>query len=90
MYHWFKPSGAGPCSLNVSLITLTLLVVISFSLVSLHPVAKRGSLFPSAVIGLYCTYLTFSSLQSEPKDYQCNGLAQTITAASGGLTGVCH
>lgn len=28
-------------------------------------------------------YLTFSALQSEPKDYACNGLAQRLTAASG-------
>ncbi len=83
MYHWFKPAGAGACSLNVALITLALLVVVALSVLSLHPVCKKGSIFPSAVIALYCMYLCFSSLQSEPKDYQCNGLAQKITAASG-------
>jgi hypothetical protein len=43
----------------------------------------QGSIFPSAMVGLYCTYLCFSALQSEPKDYACNGLAQQLTTASG-------
>lgn len=41
MYHWFKPSDAGSCSLNVSLITVTLLLVVGFSALSLHPVVKK-------------------------------------------------
>jgi hypothetical protein len=85
MYHWFKPEGAGSCSLNITLITLALVVVVAISALSLHPVSKSGSIFPSATIGLYCMYLCFSALQSEPKDYECNGLAQRITAASGGV-----
>ncbi|KAJ9530777.1 hypothetical protein QJQ45_014934 [Haematococcus lacustris] len=83
MFYWFKPMAAGSCSFNVTLITLALLVVVLMTAVSLHPAAKSGSIFPSAVIGLYCTYLCFSALQSEPKDYVCNGLAKQITAASG-------
>lgn len=43
MYYWFKPSGAGSCSLNVGLITVTLLLVVSFSLLSLAPLAKGVS-----------------------------------------------
>ena len=45
--------------------------------------ARNGSLFPAAVVTLYCTYLCYSSLQSEPHDYQCNGLGKRLTAASG-------
>jgi hypothetical protein len=35
-------------------------------------------------VGLYCMYLCFSALQSEPKTYECNGLAQRLTTMSGG------
>lgn len=81
-FRWFKPAGAGSCSLNTFLIVTALLLCLAFSLVSLHPLARGGSLFPSAVISLYCMYLLFSALQSEPKEYECNGLGQTLTAVS--------
>lgn len=45
--------------------------------------AQNGSLFPSAVVTLYCSYICYSALQSEPHDYQCNGLGKHFTAASG-------
>lgn len=83
LFYFFKPAGAGSCSLNVSLITVALLVCVVFSLLSLHPAARGGSLFPSAIISLYCMYLCYSALQSEPRDYACNGLGQRLTAASG-------
>ena len=44
----------------------------------------QASVLPASIIGLYIAYLCFSALQSEPKDYECNGLGRTITAASGG------
>ncbi|KXZ45723.1 hypothetical protein GPECTOR_51g709 [Gonium pectorale] len=84
MYHWFKPAGAGSCSLNIALITLTLLLAVGFSMLSLTPVVRQGSIFPASVISLYAAYLCFSALQSEPRDYACNGLAHRLTAASGG------
>lgn len=83
MYYWFKPSGAGDCSFNIGMITLTLIICVGFSMLSLHPQAHNGSLFPASIISLYCTYLTYSALQSEPRDYECNGLGQRLTAASG-------
>ncbi len=69
--------------MNVSFITVTLLLCVVFSLLSLHPATRSGSLFPSAIISLYCMYLCYSALQSEPRDYACNGLGQRLTAASG-------
>jgi len=77
MYHFYKPAGAGPCSLNTSIITITWLLVIMITLMSLHPKTKNGSLFPSAVISLYATFLAYSALSSEPRDYVCNGLENT-------------
>eukprot|EP00873_Tetraselmis_striata_P044677 jgi/Tetstr1/464941/TSEL_009675.t1 len=74
LFYLFNPQSGQPCSLNVFLIVSSLLLVGAFSLVSLHPAAKNGSLFPSAVIGMYCMYLTYSALASEPHSYECNGL----------------
>ncbi len=50
--------------------------------------AQNGSLFPSAVVTLYCSYLCYSALQSEPHNYQCNGLGKHFTAASGSTLAV--
>ncbi len=35
------------------------------------------------MVALYCCYLAYSALQSEPHDYVCNGLGQRLNAASG-------
>ena len=47
-----------------------------------HAQAVNGSLFPSALLTLYTTYLAYSALVSEPHDYACNGLGQRLNAAS--------
>ena len=65
-YKWFKPPNAGDCDLNVFLITFTLLLGILYSALPLHPAVSHGSLLCSAVVFLYCAYLTFSALSSEP------------------------
>jgi hypothetical protein len=83
LFFFFKPSGAGPCSLNVFLITTSLLLCSAFSALSLAPFSRNGSLFPSATTGLYIMYLCYSALQSEPRDYACNGLGHRLNAASG-------
>lgn len=82
LYWLFTPAGADACGFNITVITLTLLLCLSFSLLSLHPVAKNGSLFPSAAITLYVTYLGYTALQSEPHNYECNGIGHRYTAAS--------
>lgn len=41
LYHWFAPGGAD-CSLNISLITLSLVLCIVLSLITLHPQASVG------------------------------------------------
>ena len=53
-----------------------------------------GSVLPASVISLYCMYLCYSGLASEPRDYECNGLykhskaVSTATLALGLLTTV--
>lgn len=86
MFMWFKPAGAGSCSLNMALVSCNLVLAVVFAMVALYPhlhPSRQGNVFPASAIALYCTYLCFSALQSEPRDYECNGLAQHLTATSG-------
>lgn len=92
MFTWFAPtSSPDGCSFNVALITVSLLLVVCISLASLHPSLAQtrqggGSIFPASIISLYCSYLCFSSLQSEPSDYICNGLGVVTTQAASNST----
>jgi hypothetical protein len=83
LFYWFNPASAGDCSFNVSVIVLTILVCLALGAASMHPAATNGSLFPAAVVSLYCAYLGYSALQSEPHDYECNSLGHRLSAASG-------
>ncbi|OMO65935.1 TMS membrane protein/tumor differentially expressed protein [Corchorus olitorius] len=82
LFHWFTPSGQD-CGFNTFFIVMTLILVILFALVALHP-AVGGSVLPASVISLYCMYLCYSGLASEPRDYQCNGLHKHSKAISTG------
>lgn len=84
-YLWFSPSGPD-CSLNMSLITIGLIACVVLSILTLHPSVRRvnpgASIFVASAITLYVSYLGFSALQSEPRDYECNVLGQRLNAAS--------
>jgi hypothetical protein len=82
LFHWFTASADG-CELNTFFITITLLLAVAFTVVSLHP-KVNGSLLPASVISLYCMYLCYGALSSEPRDYECNGLHKHTTAVSTG------
>ncbi|MCL7021403.1 hypothetical protein MKW94_005724 [Papaver nudicaule] len=82
LFHFFTPSGHD-CGLNTFFIVLTLIFVFVFAIVALHP-AVNGSLLPASVISVYCTYLCYSGLASEPRDYECNGLHNHSKAVSTG------
>ena len=43
-----------------------------------------GSILPASVISLYCMYICYSGLASEPRDYQCNGLHKHSNAVNTG------
>lgn len=43
---------------------------------------------PASVISLYCMYLCYSGLASEPRDYECNGLHKHYKAISTGTVTV--
>jgi hypothetical protein len=53
----------------------------------------NGSLLPASVISLYCAYVCYTGLASEPRGYECNGLnksraVSTSTLVLGMLTTV--
>ncbi|MCH96700.1 putative serine incorporator-like [Trifolium medium] len=53
----------------------------------------NGSLLPASVISLYCAYVCYTGLSSEPRGYECNGLnksraVSTSTLVLGMLTTV--
>lgn len=82
LFHWFKPSNYD-CSLNTFFIVVTLVLAFVFAVVALHP-KVNGSLLPASIISLYCSYLCYSGLSSEPRDYECNGLHGHVKAVSTG------
>eukprot|EP00249_Psilotum_nudum_P006371 c19681_g1_i1 orf=191-1444(+) len=82
LFHWFNPSGQD-CQLNIFFMVMTLVLAVAFAVISLHP-KVNGSLLPASVVSLYCAYLCYSSLSSEPRDYECNGLHKHVKAVSTG------
>ncbi|KAL9407083.1 hypothetical protein Peur_004055 [Populus x canadensis] len=80
LFHWFTASGQD-CGLNTFFIVTTLIFVFVFAIIALHP-AVNGSVLPASVISLYCMYLCYSGLSSEPREYECNGLHRHSKAVS--------
>ncbi|VAH49059.1 unnamed protein product [Triticum turgidum subsp. durum] len=72
LFMWFNPSDHD-CGLNVFFIVLTMILAFAFAIIALHP-QVNGSVMPASVISVYCAYLCYTSLSSEPYDYACNGL----------------
>ncbi|TEY53481.1 hypothetical protein BOTCAL_0247g00130 [Botryotinia calthae] len=70
-------AGAG-CSKNQTAITLNLIFLIIVSVVSVHPMVQefnpRAGLAQSAMVAIYCTYLTMSAVSMEPDTKHCNPL----------------
>ncbi|GFP97777.1 serine incorporator 3, partial [Phtheirospermum japonicum] len=72
LFIWFNPSGHD-CGLNVFFLVMTIILGFVFVVVALHP-KVNGSLLPASVISVYCAYVCYTGLSSEPRDYVCNGL----------------
>lgn len=45
----------------------------------------NGSLLPASVISLYCAYVCYTGLSSEPHGYECNGLNKSRAVNTGTL-----
>ena len=93
MYIFFAPPSSG-CKMNIAAITINLLVFLSISLLSIHPMVQeynpKAGLAQAAIVAAYCTYLTLSAVSMEPDDKQCNPLirangARTATVVLGAI-----
>ncbi|XP_074589828.1 uncharacterized protein LOC141845675 [Curcuma longa] len=82
LFFWFNPSGHD-CGLNIFFIVMTMILGFVFAIVALHP-QVNGSLLPAAVISVYCAYVCFTGLSSEPRNYACNGLHNHVKQVSTG------
>ncbi|KAL3529003.1 hypothetical protein ACH5RR_008325 [Cinchona calisaya] len=82
LFYLFTASGHD-CGLNTFFIVMTLIFVFAFIVVTLHP-SVSGSVLPASVLSVYCMYLCYSGLASEPRDYECNGLHKHSKAVSTG------
>ncbi|XP_062177052.1 uncharacterized protein LOC133881985 [Alnus glutinosa] len=80
LFIWFNPSGHD-CGLNVFFIVMTMILAFAFGIIALHPTVN-GSLLPASVISLYCAYVCYTGLASEPRDYVCNGLSNKSKAVT--------
>ncbi|KAL5541683.1 hypothetical protein UlMin_009393 [Ulmus minor] len=83
LFIWFNPSGED-CGLNVFFIVMTMILAFSFAVIALHPVVN-GSLLPASVISIYCAYVCYTGLSSEPRGYACNGLNKSKAVSTGTL-----
>lgn len=74
-YHYFA---RGNCSMNQAVITVNLLLFLITSVISVNPTVQehnpRAGLAQSAMVAVYCTYLTMSAVSMEPDDKHCNPL----------------
>eukprot|EP00475_Leptophrys_vorax_P033203 TRINITY_DN51968_c0_g1_i1.p1 TRINITY_DN51968_c0_g1~~TRINITY_DN51968_c0_g1_i1.p1 ORF type:complete len:441 (-),score=10.25 TRINITY_DN51968_c0_g1_i1:599-1921(-) len=77
---WFVPD-SDACQRNELILFASTLLVAALTAVSLHH-KVNGSLLPASIASLYCTYLAANALCSEPRDYQCNGLAPQLNSLS--------
>ncbi|KAK5044525.1 hypothetical protein LTR84_010736 [Exophiala bonariae] len=91
MYIYFAKSG---CSMNISAITINLIFLCIITVLSVQPNIQeanpKAGLAQSAMVAVYCTYLTFSAVCMEPDDKNCNPLvrargARTTTIVLGAV-----
>ncbi|KEF57574.1 uncharacterized protein A1O9_05492 [Exophiala aquamarina CBS 119918] len=91
MYIFFAKSG---CSMNISAITINLVFLCVITVLSVQPTIQeanpKAGLAQSAMVAVYCTYLTFSAVCMEPDDKNCNPLvrargARTTTIVLGAI-----
>ena len=91
MYIYFASSH---CSMNISAITINLLLILIVTFISVLPQVQdanpKAGIGQSAMVAVYCTYLTFSAVCMEPDDQACNPLvrargARTTTIVLGAL-----
>ena len=77
MYIFFAHSG---CHMNQAAISINLVLLLGVSITSISPTVQeynaRAGLAQSAMVAVYCTYLTLSAVGMEPDDQHCNPLVR--------------
>lgn len=78
MYVFFANNG---CSMNQAAITINFLLTVIVSVVSINPKVQeynpQAGLAQSAMVSIYCAYLTMSAVAAEPDDKSCNPLIRS-------------
>ena len=70
LYKFWAPYSS--CGLNIFFITFTLVLALIFTLISVSPWRlETAGLLTSGVVFLYCAWLVWSALGSEPEDAKC-------------------
>lgn len=65
LYHFWAPNAS--CSLNIFFITFTLILFLVYGTISVSSIrVQSAGLLTSAAVFAYCTYYTWSALQSQP------------------------
>jgi uncharacterized protein YxeA len=74
MYVFYTQENPG-CWVNAMFITLNLVFCFLINCLSIHPTIQdknpRSGLLQSSIVTLYCTYLVYSSIVSEPPEMNC-------------------
>ncbi|KAK9366052.1 serine incorporator/TMS membrane protein [Lipomyces kononenkoae] len=78
MYVFFAKGG---CAMNQAAITVNLILMFIVSAISVNPTVQeynpQAGLAQSAIVSVYCTYLTMSAVAGEPDDRLCNPLIRS-------------
>ncbi|CAI5465236.1 unnamed protein product [Closterium sp. Yama58-4] len=77
---WFVPN-SDTCQTNQLILFFSAILIVGLTAVSLHN-KVNGSLLPASIISVYSTYVAATALCSEPRDYECNGLAPHLNSLS--------
>ena len=72
LYHYYPSS----CAFNAAAITTTLIFGLINTVVSISKIAEQGTIFVSALIFAYSTYLAFATVSAFPEP-ECNRYLQT-------------
>ncbi|KAL9248620.1 Serine incorporator 3-like protein [Drosera capensis] len=83
LFIWFNPSGHD-CGLNIFFIVMTMILAFVFGVIAVHP-QVNASLLPASVISVYCAYVCYTGLSSEPRNYACNGLHKSSAVSTSTL-----
>ena len=70
LYKFWAPHSS--CGLNIFFITFTLVLALLFTLISVSPWRlETAGLLTSGVVFLYCAWIVWSALSSEPDEARC-------------------